>query len=297
MPYFIRRYREKEDNLRDIFDTHKEEATHLIDMLEAQKLKINKILDHMSPTEELKPDQKPRRVKRGLIHSIFNFFFGSGDSNSETINQIKSNLDILEQNQQILGDELMRQLEMIDNSNIQISQNRAVLKMLSRDLMQLNNSMNSVSEGIKALEFSKNFILAMLQLRNRLAIMRDGMENLKEDLSKIYEYMTSLATHKVTLNLIPPTDLRDILEDVKAKLVANPKLALPVNKNADIWSYYQFLKIDSFVHRDMLIVILTLPLIDKDLQFDLFKAHSLPLLHPKLKKVFTYELDSAYIAL
>ena len=171
MPYFIWRYREKEDNLRDIFDTHKEEATHLIDMLEAQKLQINKILDHMSPTEELKPDQKPRRVKRGLIHSIFNFFFGSGDSNSETINQIRSNLDILEQNQQILGDELMRQLEMIDNSNIQISQNRAVLKMLSIDLMQLNNSMNSVSEGIKALEFSKNFILAMLQLRNRLAII------------------------------------------------------------------------------------------------------------------------------
>ena len=88
----------------------------------------------------------------------------------------------------------MRQLEMIDSSNVQISQNRTVLNMLSRDLIQLNNSMNSVSKGIKALEFSKNFILAMLQLRNRLATMRDGMENLKEDLAKIYEYMTSLMT-------------------------------------------------------------------------------------------------------
>lgn len=191
----------------------------------------------------------------------------------------------------------MRQLEMIDSSNVQISQNRAVLNMLSRDLIQLNNSMNSVSKGIKALEFSKNFILAMLQLRNRLATMHDGMENLKEDLAKIYEYMTSLMTHKVTPNLIPPTDLRDILQDVKAKLVANPKLALPIDRNANIWSYYQFLKINSFVHRDMLIVVLILPLIDKDLQFDLFKAHSLPLLHPKLKKTFTYELDSPYIAL
>lgn len=169
--------------------------------------------------------------------------------------------------------------------------------MLNRDLLQLNNSMNSVSEGLKALEFSKNFILAMLQLRNRLATMHDGMDNLKDDLSQIYEYMTSLTTHKVTPNLIPPTDLRDILEDVKAKLIANPKLALPIDKNANIWSYYQFLKIDSFVHRDMLIVILTLPLIDKDLQFDLFKAHSLPLLHSKLKKTFIYELESPYIAL
>ena len=135
--------------------------------------------------------------------------------------------------------------------------------MLNRDLLQLNNSMNSLSEGLKVLEFSKNFILAMLQLRNRLATMHDGIDNLKDDLSQIYECMTSLTTHKVTPNLIPPTDLRDILGDVKAKLITNPKLALPIDKNAYIWPYYQFLKIDSFVHRDMLIVILTLPLIDK----------------------------------
>ena len=51
------------------------------------------------------------------------------------------------------------------------------------------------------------------------------------------------------------------------------------------------------MHRDMLIVILTLPLIDKDLQFDLFKAHNLPLIHPKLKKTFLYELKSPYIAM
>ena len=48
--------------------------------------------------------------------------------------------------------------------------------MLNRDLLQLNNSMNSLNEGLKALEFSKNFILAMLQLRNRLATMHDGMD-------------------------------------------------------------------------------------------------------------------------
>ena len=101
--------------------------------------------------------------------------------------------------------------------------------------------MNSASEGIKALEFSKNFILAMLQLRNRLATMHYDMENLIEGLAKIYEYLTTLTTHKVTPNLIPPTDLREILEDVTTKLVANPKLALPIDKNANIWSYYQFL--------------------------------------------------------
>ena len=94
--------------------------------------------------------------------------------------------------------------------------------MLNRDLLQLKNSMYVVGEVIKALEFSKNFILAMLQVRNRLATMHDGMENLKDELTKIYEYMKSLTTHKVTSNLIPPIDLRRILEDVTMKPVAKP---------------------------------------------------------------------------
>ena len=63
MPYYIQRYKEKEDTLRDIFETHKEEATHLIQMLEAQKLKFNKIWDHMSSTEDTNPSPTPRRVK------------------------------------------------------------------------------------------------------------------------------------------------------------------------------------------------------------------------------------------
>ena len=290
MPYFIRRYNKKENTLLDLFRAHKEEAIQLTQMLENYKLKFDKLLDHMSSKHS------KRRSKRSVIHTIFNFLFGSED-NSETIQQIKSNLDILEQNEENLGDELMRQLELIDKSNIQITQNRAVINTLNRELIQLNNSLNSVSEGLKELEFSKNFILAMLQVRNRLDMMRDGIENLKEDLTKIHEYMMSLTTHKVSPNLIPPTDLRNILNDISKKLITNPKLSLPIHEDADIWSYYQFLKIDAFVHNDMLIVVLVLPLIDKDLEFDLYRAHSLPLLHPELKKVFTYKIDSPYIAI
>ena len=123
------------------------------------------------------------------------------------------------------------------------------------------------------------------------------MDNLRIDWMKIHEYMLSLATHKITPTLIPPADLKIILTDVETTLRANPKLALPVTEKADIWSYYQFLKINAFVHRDMFIVVLILPLIERDLEFDLFKAHSLPLLDPKLKKVFSYEIDNPYIAI
>ena len=57
------------------------------------------------------------------------------------------------------------------------------------------------------------------------------------------------------------------------------------------------MKINVFMDCDMLIVMLIFPLIDRDLEFKLFKAHCLPLLHPELKKVFSYEISNPYIAI
>ena len=53
-------------------------------------------------------------------------------------------------------------------------------------------------------------------------MMRDGIENLKKDLTKIQEYMTSLTTHKVSPNLIPPTDLINILNDINSASGVQP---------------------------------------------------------------------------
>ena len=104
MPYFIQRYSGKQQVLEDIFKTHKSEVMSLIDTLEALKFQFNKILDHMTTSADMKSDKQSQwQVKRGAIHKIFNFLFGSGDDNSETIRKTKCNLGILEQKQKNVG--------------------------------------------------------------------------------------------------------------------------------------------------------------------------------------------------
>ena len=48
---------------------------------------------------------------------------------------------------------------------------------------------------------------------------------------------------------------------------------------------------------DFLLIILTVPLMDKSLQMDLYKVHNLPALHPEYKIQFTYILEGKYLAL
>ena len=88
----------------------------------------------MTISTDVNPSKQSRQVKCGAIHKILNFLSGSGEDNSETIKQIKKYLEVLEQKQQTIGNKLMRHLEMINESNIQISRNQAVINSLNMRL-------------------------------------------------------------------------------------------------------------------------------------------------------------------
>ena len=64
-------------------------------------------------------------------------------------------------------------------------------------------------------------------------------------------------------------------------------VALPGNDDNDY----------EIIMEDFLLVILTVPLVDKSLQMDLYKVHNLPTLHPKLNIQFTYQLEGKYLAI
>ena len=59
MPYFIRRYSDKQTVLEDIFKTHKQEVMSLIQTLEAHKYQF-KILDHMTTSTDIDLDKLSR---------------------------------------------------------------------------------------------------------------------------------------------------------------------------------------------------------------------------------------------
>ena len=48
---------------------------------------------------------------------------------------------------------------------------------------------------------------------------------------------------------------------------------------------------------DTLYVILHIPLVDKSLQFHLFRIHNIPLVHPVLKKSFRYSIQEEYLTI
>lgn len=79
--------------------------------------------------------------------------------------------------------------------------------------------------------------------------------------------------------VISPANLRNLLSEIANQLP--PNLKLPNDPDTDLWSYYRILPCTTLVETENLIIALTVPLLDTNKHFEVFKIHNLPV--PNLK--------------
>ena len=103
--------------------------------------------------------------------------------------------------------------------------------------------------------------------------------------------MRVMATHKVHPALIPPQPLRDLLVHVRDKMRENPRLELPYDPDDEIWEYYEIMKITPVIVDDLMVILLTIPITDKSLAMNVYKAHNLPAVNPEHGIAARYHLE------
>ena len=175
-----------------------------------------------------------------------------------------------------------------------VSTNRYAISNLQVQLAQVNQTLMATMQSVRFLRFT---IAVVTDIRIILAKLTLGVMGLQQNVKAIYEYLRVLSSKQVNSLLIPPDALRGVLAHIKDDMKRNPRLQLPEDPNVNIWNYYPIMKITPIVMDDFLLIILTIPLIDKSLEMNLYKVYNLPALHPKLKVEFTYELEGEYLAI
>ena len=69
-------------------------------------------------------------------------------------------------------------------------------------------------------------------------------------------------------------------------------MELPDDQHKNIWTYYSIMHIMPIVMGNF--IILTILVIDKSLQLDLYNVHNRPAFHPKLGVHFTYVIEGLF---
>ena len=75
----------------------------------------------------------------------------------------------------------------------------------------------------------------------------------------------------------------DILLEVKKEIDHHPRLALSEDPWENIWAYYSVMCVTPIVMDDFHIVTLSIPVIDRSLEMDLYDIHNFSTFHPEIK--------------
>ena len=238
-----------------------------------------------------KTEAKPR-VKRFGLDSLV---LGWGVySNAKNIKTLKKNVKQLYEQNVLQQEQIVELYHWLGLTHRHVQNNRHFLNELYVKVMEINNTLTELSKMVAHHSVLSINILVIQRTMNQVIF---GIISLEKNVEYVKEFMRVLSTNKVNPLILPPMKLRKVLKQAKENIRGNPRLLLPEDPDTKIWSYYSIMKVRPLVIDKLLMVILTIPLIDRTLQMDVYKVHNLPALHPDYKMQMKYHLEGEYFAI
>ena len=222
-----------------------------------------------SPTQN-----KTIRVKR-----IVSFFVAAGAAigslvNSGQIKQIKRNIEILQEATILQGQKIDELARYADLTAKRVRQHDS-------QIYQLQTTMLIVEEGLRQMIDIVNFqIYASYHVNVAQTIvtrLQMGVLAIEGNIDKLFEYHRIMTSHRATSAVIPPVALRGLLLKIEDRMRSNPRLKLPYDpQTQEIWNYYEVMKVTPIILDKMLVILLTIPVMDKSMELNIYRVHNLP---------------------
>ena len=252
---------------------------------------------HLQACLTLKQLIKPitNRAKR-----IVNFFVSAGAAigaliNSGQIKQIKRNIEILQEATLLQGQKIDELARYADLTAERVRQHDS-------QIYQLQVTLLAVEEGLKQMIEVANFqIYASYHVNVAQTIvtrLQMGVLAIEGNIDKLFEYLRIMTSHRATSAVIPPVALRRLLLKIEDRMRSNPRLKLPYDpQTQEIWKYYEVMKVTPIILDKMLVILLTIPVLDKSLELNIYRVHNLPSIPPGQEVAATYQLEGDYFAI
>ena len=215
--------------------------------------------------------------------------------NAGQIKKIKKNIAIL-QEATLLQDQQIRELARYADLTA------ARIRLHDTQIYRLQYNLFVVEDGIKEMIDVSNFQVYtsyhVSVAQTILTRLQTGTVSIENNIDKIFEYLRIMSSHRATSAVIPPVALRRLLVKIENRMRSNPRLRLPYDQRAgEIWKYYSVIKITPIVMDKMLVILMTIPVLDKSLELNIYQVHNLPAIPPGQEVAALYQLENRYFAI
>ena len=107
-----------------------------------------------------------------------------------------------------------------------------------------------------------------------------------------------MTNHKATSAVIPPVAFRRLLLKIEDCMLTNPQLWLPYDpQTGEIWKYYIVIKVIPIVMDKMLVILMTILVLDKTLELNIYQVYNLPAIPPGQEVEAIYQLENEDFAI
>ena len=215
--------------------------------------------------------------------------------NAGQIKKIKRNIAILQEATLLQDQQIMELARYADLT-------AACIRLHDTQIYGLQYKLLVVEDGIKEMIDVSNFQVYtsyhVTIAQTILSRLQTGTVSIENNIDKIFEYLRIMSNHKATSAVIPPVALRRLLSKIEDRMRTNPRLRLPYDPRAGgIWKYYSVIKVTPMVMDRMLVILMTIPVLDKTLELNIYQVHNLPAIPPGQEVAVLYQLESKYFAI
>ena len=175
------------------------------------------------------------------------------------------------------------------------------MRLHDTQIYRLQYGLLVVEDGIREMIDVSNFQIYtsyhVTIAQTILSRLQTGSVSIENNIDKIFEYLRIMSNHKATSAVISPVALRRLLK-IEDRMHANPRLRLPYDPRAGgIWKYYSVIKVTPIVMDKMLVILMTIPVLDKTLELNIYKVHNLPAIPLGQEVESLYQLENRYFAI
>ena len=145
-----------------------------------------------------------------------------GNDNSDTIRQLKSNVEILYNNDKLHSDQTQELFSLSNLTWYEVHTNRKLLQKLDHNIKTLEAKLSNLQKDVQTLISDQNFFITLFQLRSRINIIQSALKELEQNLNDAYKHLRSLSSHHLQPDIMPIHQLHKILKSVQLELTKHP---------------------------------------------------------------------------
>ena len=215
--------------------------------------------------------------------------------NAGQIKKIKRNIAILQEATLLQDQQIMELARYADLTAARIRLHDTQIYRLQYKLLVVEDGIKEMID-VSTFQVYTSYHVTIAQ--TILSRLQTGTVSIENNIDKIFECLRIMSNHKATSAVIPPVALRRLLLKIENCMRMNPRLKLPYDPRAGgIWKYYSVIKITLIVMDKMLVILMTIPVLDKTLELNIYQVHNLPAIPPGQEVATLYQLESKYFAI